>query len=124
MTGDWTKRGPDDPPVRFERARIDTRNASARYVDSRRFGRIIAASDDIDVWRALGPDPLNDGIDAAKLLHRIRKRKGAIKVALMDQGVIAGVGNILATEALWMARIDPRTPARNIRDVRTIVRSL
>jgi formamidopyrimidine-DNA glycosylase len=124
MTGDWTKRRPSDPTVRFERARIDTKDASARYVDSRRFGRIIAASEDIDVWRELGPDPLLDGIDAAKLLHRIKKRKGAIKVALMDQSVLAGVGNILATEALWMARIDPRTPARNIRDVRAIVRCL
>ncbi len=44
----------------------------------------------------------------------------------MDQTVIAGVGNIIATEALWMARIDPRTPARNLslEDVRAIVRAL
>ena len=44
----------------------------------------------------------------------------------MDQTVIAGVGNIIATEALWMARIDPRTPARNLSapDARAIVRAL
>jgi formamidopyrimidine-DNA glycosylase len=114
MTGGWVQVAVGAPSRRFERARIDVarrrRKASLRYADARRFGRLIASREDIADWTALGPDPLSDGIDVRRLSEALARRQRAVKDLLMDQRVLAGVGNILATEALWLARIDPRSP--------------
>ncbi len=116
MSGWWVVRDVDAPREPFERARIDVtrrgRAASVRYVDPRRFGRLVVAREDLDVWRELGPDPLLDSLDAGALARRVAERRRSIKESLMDQTIVAGVGNILATEALWRARIDPRSPSR------------
>ena len=119
MTGKWVERPRDDAPARFERARLETARSSVRYTDPRLFGRLIALPKDATwpAWEELGPDPLNDGIEIDRLIERQKKIKRSIKETLMDQGVIAGVGNIQAAEALWRAKIDPRTPANAI-DVR------
>jgi len=113
MTGWWVERELDAPKQTSERARLDlTRGARAtslRYLDSRRFGRLIASQDDIAQWRALGPDPLVDGIDVKALAAALARSRRAVKDAVMDQSILAGIGNILATEALWHARIDPRS---------------
>jgi formamidopyrimidine-DNA glycosylase len=130
MTGDWTLRDPGDRALPFERVRMDVERegkvTSARYTDPRRFGRFIAAVHDIDAWRALGPDPLLEGIDEERVLAFMKKRKRAVKVVLLDQSLLAGVGNILAIEAMWNAKIDPRVPAStmNARDVHEIARGL
>jgi formamidopyrimidine-DNA glycosylase len=114
MTGWWVEIDPEGPQQPSERARIDAagpggRAVSVRYLDARRFGRLIASSGDIPEWRALGPDPLADGVDAQRLAGPFARRRRAVKEVLMDQSVLAGIGNILATEALWHARIDPRS---------------
>jgi formamidopyrimidine-DNA glycosylase len=70
---------------------------------------LIAAKDDIPEWSALGPDPLVDGIDVKKLAAALARSRRAVKDVVMDQAVLAGIGNILATEAMWHARIDPRS---------------
>jgi formamidopyrimidine-DNA glycosylase len=130
MTGDWKRVAVDAPPLRFERARIDVvrrgRSSSVRYVDARRFGRLIAAREDIADWTTLGPDPLADGVDERGLSLAFAERRRGVKEILMDQRVVAGVGNILATEALWMARVDPRSPGNALLpgDVRAIARGL
>ena len=130
MTGDWAFRADDEDGLRFERARLDAvhdgKKISARYVDMRRWGKLIASKDDIAQWTELGPDPLHEGIDPNILRTRIAKRRGSIKVALMDQTVLAGVGNILAIEALWKAKVDPRTRARRMKpaQILTLVRAL
>jgi formamidopyrimidine-DNA glycosylase len=134
MTGDWTLRGPGDAPLPFERVRMDVERrgkhqgelTSARYTDPRRFGRFITTGEDIDAWRELGPDPLLEGIDEARMLAILKTRKRAVKEVLLDQSLLAGVGNILAIEALWNAKIDPRTPARLISapDVHAIAEGL
>jgi formamidopyrimidine-DNA glycosylase len=130
MTGDWTLRGPDDDALPFERVRMDVAHAggvtSARYTDPRRFGRFVTAGEDIEAWRELGPDPLLEGIDEGRLLDMFRRRKRAVKEVLLDQSLLAGVGNILAIEGLWNAQIDPRTPARRMTagDVRAIAKGL
>jgi formamidopyrimidine-DNA glycosylase len=113
MTGSWVRVAIGAPVVRFERARIDVvlrgRASSVRYVDARRFGRLLAVREDIADWTALGPDPLADGIDLGRFSGALTKTRRAVKETLMDQRVLAGVGNILATEGLWIARIDPRS---------------
>ena len=48
---------------------------SARYTDPRRFGRFVIAAEDIDAWRELGPDPWLEGIDEARVLAVMKKRK-------------------------------------------------
>ena len=60
---------------------------------------------------ALGPEADDPALTAAALRDRLRNARTPIKVALLDQRRIAGLGNIYAAEALWRARIDPRTPA-------------
>jgi formamidopyrimidine-DNA glycosylase len=131
MTGWWEEREVDQPAERSERARIDVvspegRARSARYLDSRRFGRLILSQGDIAEWTALGPDPLADGIDMAALAAAFTRTRRAVKESLMDQSVLAGIGNILATEALWHAKIDPRSPSNALSrsDVAAIVRGL
>jgi formamidopyrimidine-DNA glycosylase len=130
MTGSWVYVAVSAPAARFERARIDfTKNgraASARYVDSRRFGRLVATKRDLPEWTELGPDPLDDGIDVDALGETLAAGRRSVKEILMDQTVLAGVGNILATEALWLARVDPRAKGNTITaaQVRGITRAL
>ena len=73
------------------------------------------------VWRpaggadpALAPDATDPEFDADALATKLRGRRAAITAALLDQRVVAGVGNIYAAEALWRARIDPRVPAARL----------
>ncbi|MGZ3418339.1 MAG: Fpg/Nei family DNA glycosylase [Polyangiales bacterium] len=134
MTGRWVKRPIDDPKERWERVRLDlqkpgskgTRVYSARYVDPRMFGRFTVTREDLPGWLALGPDPLLDEIDPKALHARAAKSKRTIKEVLMDQSVIAGVGNIQATDALFLARVLPERVANTIelREMRAIVRAI
>jgi formamidopyrimidine-DNA glycosylase len=64
--------------------------------------------------RALGPDALVDGVDAARLHAALRRSARPIKVALLDQSVLAGIGNIYATEALFHAGIHPSRPSKSL----------
>lgn len=115
MSGKWVRRTAGDEALPHERLRIDVRrgerSTSVRYVDPRMFGRFLVARDDVAEWTSLGPDPLVDGVDGATLARVLAGRRRTIKEALMDQTVVAGVGNIQATEALWRAKIDPRARA-------------
>ena len=131
MTGDWVRVAAGAPAVRFERARIDVvlrgRAFSVRYADARRFGRLLAVREDIGDWTTLGPDLLSDGIDMGRFSGVLAKGRRAVKEIVMDQRVFAGIGNILATEGLWIARIDPRSPGRALRlpaDARAIARGV
>jgi len=130
MTGGWLRAPIDAPARRAERARIDVarrgRAISVRYVDARRFGRLLAARRDIADWTALGPDPLADGVDTRRLSEMFAKSRRAVKIILMDQRVLAGIGNVLATDALWIARLDPRSPGVALlpSDARAIARGL
>ena len=80
-----------------------------RYRDQRKFGRIksFSASNEksISDLRKLGPEPLD--ICAADFVNLFRKRKGRIKPALLNQQIIAGLGNIYADESLFEATIHP-----------------
>lgn len=88
------------------------------YRDPRRFGVMdVLASDTLSTtgyFADLGPEPLEDSFTAERLLAALRTRKSAIKPALMDQSVVVGVGNIYASEALYLSGIHPETPANQI----------
>jgi len=84
------------------------------YRDVRRFGTwLVLAADEVDTYLAarLGLEPLERTFSARDLGERLVGRRISIKAALLDQRILAGVGNIYADEALWRARIDPRRPA-------------
>jgi formamidopyrimidine-DNA glycosylase len=119
MTGKWVRRTPADPPPRFARVRVDLRGGPTLYfVDMRLFGffRLVPGADfdSLRVLAALGPDPLRHGIDSARLAERLRRSRQPIKVAIMDQALIPGVGNIQASEGLNRAGIDPRRAASTL----------
>jgi formamidopyrimidine-DNA glycosylase len=88
-----------------------------RFRDPRRFGLVLwHAGDPLThkLLRDIGPEPLSSALTAEWLYRETRARSGAIKNALMDSHLIAGVGNIYANEALYRARINPKLPARRI----------
>ncbi len=118
MTGKWVKASPASEPLRFEKVRLDVvvgrAKRSVLYLDPRLFGRFVVPAVDLPIWSALGPDPLVDGIDVAALHAKLQRRKLAIKPVLLDQKVLAGIGNIYATEGLYTARIDPRRAASSL----------
>jgi formamidopyrimidine-DNA glycosylase len=119
MTGKWQRGARGAPPPRFSHARLALDDGSIlHYCDMRRFGRLRvvpgARFDDVATLAALGPDPLRDGVDPAKLHARLARVRSPIKVALLDQTLLAGVGNIQASEACFRARLDPRRPASSL----------
>jgi len=90
--------------------------------DARRFGSVDAMrTDDVEAWpaiAALGPEPLEPAFDAGALAAAVAGRRAPIKAMLMDQRIVAGLGNIYVCEALNLARISPVRVAGRISDVR------
>ena len=82
-----------------------------RYRDPRRFGRLLLGTEQALLsskkMPRLGPEPIDPGFAPDELYRRLRKRRAAIKAVLLDQGAIAGVGNIYADESLHKARLRP-----------------
>lgn len=91
-------RGPEGTPL------------TLRYVDARRFGFMELFTDlaESRFLASLGPEPLGDGFDANWLAAAAATRRTPVKSWLMDQSVVAGMGNIYAAEALYRARLTPR----------------
>jgi formamidopyrimidine-DNA glycosylase len=108
MTGKWVLR--ETAEEKSSRAFFELSDHSfVHYKDPRMFGRLepMAPEAFAEVEATLGPDPLQEKIDGRALREAIGKTKLPIKVALMDQARLAGVGNIQASEALWRAKIHP-----------------
>jgi formamidopyrimidine-DNA glycosylase len=119
MTGKWLRRSPGLDAPRFSHVRLTLDDGrTLHYCDMRRFGRLRvvpgARFEDEPRIAALGPDPLREGVDAARLHARLERVRLPIKVALLDQTILAGVGNIQSIESCWWARLDPRRPARSL----------
>ncbi|BCH53078.1 bifunctional DNA-formamidopyrimidine glycosylase/DNA-(apurinic or apyrimidinic site) lyase [Agrobacterium vitis] len=86
------------------------------YNDPRRFGFMdMVERRDMDrhaAFAGLGPEPVGNALDAEYLAFRFKGKAQPLKTALLDQKVIAGLGNIYVCEALWRAHLSPETPAR------------
>ncbi len=86
--------------------------------DPRRFGSvdlvITSGLDDWPAFRALGPEPLGPGLTPAYLKRAFAGRNAAVKLLLLDQRIVAGLGNIYVCEALFRARIDPKKPGGRV----------
>ena len=87
-----------------------------RYTDPRRFGSQLwqPRGETHELLAGLGPEPLSDAFDGDLLWHFSRGRKAAVKVFLMDQAIVVGVGNIYASEALFAAGIHPKRAAGSV----------
>jgi formamidopyrimidine-DNA glycosylase len=88
-----------------------------RLRDPRRFGLVLwqeRGAPEHALLASIGPEPLSPDFTGDWLYDATRNRSAAIKLVLMDSHVVAGVGNIYASEALFRAGINPKTPARRI----------
>jgi len=107
---------PDPAAVRFLRAVVTLDDGAAvTFADQRRFGRmwlIPAGTDEERYWRGrVGVEPLGPAFTARRLGELLDGRRVGVKAALLNQALVAGVGNIYADEALFAAGIHPERPA-------------
>jgi formamidopyrimidine-DNA glycosylase len=102
-------------PARSTHVIIDFTDGSKLYFnDQRKFGwmRLLPAIEipEIDFFKKVGPEPLDDDFTVDKFIERLIRRKNSnIKAVLLDQTIVAGIGNIYADESLWSAKIHPLT---------------
>ncbi len=93
------------------------------FNDQRKFGwvRLLPTAEipQLDFFKRVGPEPLSDDFTWEIMRDRLQRRKNtSIKAALLDQSVIAGVGNIYADESLWGAKIHPATLVKNVSEAK------
>lgn len=117
MTGRLLLTPVDADPIRFEHAAIHLSDGhDLRFGDQRKFGRLTLATN--DDWRALdqrlGPEPFSARLTGTLLHTGLARRHGPIKNALLDQHLIAGLGNIYVDEALYRTRIHPLQRANTL----------
>lgn len=118
MTGRLRIQPAGDPRAPHTHVVLGLGERELRFSDPRRFGQVdvVDRADERahPALAVLGPDPLVEGIDVDAFHARSRKRQSILKVFLLDQSVIAGIGNIYASEALWRAELRPTTRAHRL----------
>ncbi len=119
MSGRMTLSRGDTPLAKHDHISFVFDNGwQARFNDPRRFGMCdLCATDKIDahkLFRDLGIEPLSDDFTPQKLAGLLKERKTTIKIALLDQRLVVGVGNIYACEALYRAGLHPERLAGSI----------
>lgn len=85
------------------------------FNDARRFGLITLKSLAAKLFEHLGPEPFSDDFSTQYLANKLKSRKTPIKVALLDQTLVVGVGNIYASEALFRSKINPKLMANKLK---------
>ncbi|MEB3335801.1 MAG: DNA-formamidopyrimidine glycosylase [Cyanobacteriota bacterium] len=125
MTGQFLWLDTPSEPCRHTRVRLwCSGGEELRFVDTRSFGQMwwipssLAPEMVMGGLARLGPEPFAVEFSDAYLRHRLQHTKRAIKTALLDQSLVAGVGNIYADECLFVAGIRPQTPANQLNGVR------
>jgi formamidopyrimidine-DNA glycosylase len=113
-----------------ERALVDLSGGTRLvYRDTRRFGTwLVLGPDELDSYldERLGPEPLGRGFTAGYLGAHLRGRRASVKALLLDQRLVAGLGNIYADESLWRARIHPLRPGGDLgeRELQALARGV
>lgn len=115
MTGQllWVEQ--DQPLQKHTRVRLFFQNnRELRFVDTRTFGKVwwvpanVAPESIVTGLSRLGPEPFSEDFSVEYLISKLKNRRRAIKTALLDQELVAGVGNIYADEALFLSGIQPQ----------------
>lgn len=117
MTGKLVYEPQPDEPHKHERARIMLASDDAlRFIDIRTFGKIILCkTKNLGKFMPdLGMEPLADEFDARYLERMLKNRKAPIKTLMLDQKLIAGLGNIYVNEILYRAKLNPTVPGGEI----------
>lgn len=117
MTGRLLIVDHEAPPVRFQHLGIALENGTdLRFGDQRKFGRVrITLPDEVEALSSrLGPEPFDPHVTGPWLQGALRRRSGKIKAVLLDQHLLAGLGNIYVDEALFRARIHPERIAQDL----------
>ncbi len=109
----------DDPPRKHDHVRFLTEDGMlVTYTDPRRFGLFVFAPaadpQSHPLLAGLGPEPLDDAFTPAVLTRAFKEKITPVKVALLDQRIVAGIGNIYASEALFRAGIAPMRAAGSL----------
>jgi len=115
MTGRFQHEAQGCPDTPYLRAHFDLDDGSHLcFIDLRKFGMMWLVDDWALVNPDLGPEPLEDNFDLGAFRAALKRRSAPVKSVLLDQSVIAGVGNIYADEALFAAGISPRRAASSL----------
>jgi formamidopyrimidine-DNA glycosylase len=115
MAGDWVVDRAAAAPPRFARAVVELDDGVRIWlVDPRALSTLDIRDAAASLELGLGPEATDPALRPRDLARALARRRAAIKPALLDQRLIAGIGNIYATEALWRARLDPRAPAPSL----------
>lgn len=121
MSGRLLWRDADEPALRFERTRIDFDAGSLRFCDMRKFGRVwiskLADYEEETGIVRLGVEPLSKEFTLDRFVGLLRGRRGVLKKWLLDQGLIAGIGNIYADEGCFYAGVRPDALVENLSSV-------
>jgi len=119
MAGDWHIGRVDDDLPRQARATLEfTDGTRVSLVDPRALSTLSVHEVGDSPLPELGPEPSDPALTPSSLRAALARRNGPIKPVLLDQRIIAGVGNIYASEALWRSRISPRASASGLRTAR------
>ena len=119
MTGDWLVDQIAAPLAKYARVVFELDDGGrVSLVDPRALSTVTLHRQGTEALPALGPDPTDPTLTAKTFGNALSRRRVPIKVALLDQRVLAGVGNIYAAEALWVARIHPRAVASSLSGAR------
>ena len=127
MTGDWVVQPVDAEFPRFARFILELDNGRRVVLaDPRALSSVELLDAGASMATVLGPDAIDPSFSATHLERALASRRIPIKLALLDQRIVAGVGNIYAAEALWLARIDPRASASSLqaREAQRLVRAI
>ena len=108
MSGDLRMAHSDSPRGKFDHTIFKFESGwQLRFSDSRKFGRVFLMKDSDELLGKLGPEPLADSFDPPALAQILSEHRRALKPLLLDQSVIAGLGNIYTDEALHRAKLHP-----------------
>lgn len=118
MSGRFRLQPATDPRASHTHVVVALGARELRFSDPRRFGQIDVIARGAERAHAglgsLGPDPIAETLTGAHLAERARGKTTSLKAFVLDQSIVAGVGNIYASEALWRAGIHPQAKARRL----------
>ncbi len=130
MSGSMTIAKNQKPVEKHDHIIFKAGKNTVTFNDPRRFGLVTMDTTKHlarnKLFRHLGPEPLEKNFSAEYLARKLKGKKIAIKLAIMDQKTVVGVGNIYASEALFHAKIDPRRKAGSLKapEIRTLVNAI